>query len=1171
MMKHSMYFLLMTTLSVVGLAGEPDLMARFGRDVRPFLKAYCQPCHNAEKMKSGVRVDHLDGMLKEAQLKLWEHILELVDHGDMPPEESDQPSDRERALIKDWIVEGLHLARTREVATHGTVRRLTVPQYQHALRDLLGVDENFTERLPPDAVSEDGFRNRQDTMLLSPLLLETYFEVAEMMLDRCIVDERERPVIQNFRMSLGKEINPDPLKETLILGASSVLLDNPDFVVTECMPHKSFDFEPFSMQQQFRFVEGYQGNNTVRGWREYNSIYHAVFACMRGSQGYPSGKAFDLVPEGLLLRPAIPSAELFQVESTYGPKANFKVSLRELPDDGRFRITVSAAKYDDAILLGGNAHVIGSGIVVSDLSHGSKTVHVDAAGVYQVEVHRSPPVKPTVPKDDTRLDLALGGYWPMNDQGEDSPFGQALSLEGPDHALVIPASEKLRVGQGNFTVSAWIFPKKLQQGGIVAMGRYGRRGWVFDMPNDRGVLRLETFRDYQKPSGTVQSKAGILRAGQWQHVAAVVERGAQGTRLYVNGYEVASGKIQDADLDDPASDLHIGRVPQANLFDGAIDEVRLHRRALDVSEIQALLAPGMAWIQPPEDGRHPIALRLGDRHFTGVLNQSPFMTVRLAKGPLEVEVQYGGTWSVDRITLAPVKDVESFERFERQAPILGVHLGLRRDCGSTLDPVGIPQAVVASELRKFIFEGSMANFPNPDVERNNVNYIAGLREIGVRSEYTDGRPRSRLLVESVEFEGPFYEAWPPKAHQRIFHSQDPSEVIHEFAERAFRRPLSSAEGAFLMGVYEDAFGRTGDFQQSVRDTLLVILTSPQFLFIIEESKGPESEELTPHELASKLSFFLWNAPPDARLLALASEGRLAGMLDSELERMIRDARFLQCMQPFVSQWLRLEKLDTVETDRKLFPRLTRDTKSQLREEPMYFMTHLVRQNLPLRHLVHSDFIMANEVVAHYYGLGPRAESGFDFQPVRHHDSHLGGLLTQAGILAGLSNGRDANPIKRGAWFARAIIAEPPADPPPNVPALAEDHKNLPLRAQLERHRDQEGCAKCHRGIDPWGLPFEGYDAGGRWKNGPSVDTFSTLPDQTQINDLGALQDYLAADRMDQIAFGFLKHLATYAAGRSLRYNEVEFLRQYALRSNHTGYPVQDLLRFVVHSDIFLKK
>ena len=99
------------------------------------------------------------------------------------------------------------------------------------------------------------------------------------------------------------------------------------------------------------------------------------------------------------------------MESTYGPKANFKVSLRELPDDGRFRVTVSAAQYDDGILLGPDTHAVGSGIEVSGLSHGSKTVRVDAAGVYQVEVHRSPPVESRVPKNDTRLDVALAGHW----------------------------------------------------------------------------------------------------------------------------------------------------------------------------------------------------------------------------------------------------------------------------------------------------------------------------------------------------------------------------------------------------------------------------------------------------------------------------------------------------------------------------------------------------------------------------------------------------------------------------------------------------------------------------------------------------------------------------------------------------------------------------------------
>ena len=83
------------------------------------------------------------------------------------------------------------------------------------------------------------------------------------------------------------------------------------------------------------------------------------------------------------------------------------------------------------------------------------------------------------------------------------------------------------------------------------------------------------------------------------------------------------------------------------------------------------------------------------------------------------------------------------------------------------------------------------------------------------------------------------------------------------------------------------------------------------------------------------------------------------------------------------------------------------------------------------------------------------------------------MLSQAGILSGLSDGREANPVKRGAWLARKIIARPPDDPPPNVPQLKEDDgAKLTLREKLERHRSQKACAKCHAGIDPWGLPFE---------------------------------------------------------------------------------------------------
>ena len=169
-----------------------------------------------------------------------------------------------------------------------------------------------------------------------------------------------------------------------------------------------------------------------------------------------------------------------------------------------------------------------------------------------------------------------------------------------------------------------------------------------------------------------------------------------------------------------------------------------------------------------------------------------------------------------------------------------------------------------------MFEGAIRNFPSPEVEKDNVNYLAGVREIGVRSEYTDGRDMPRLLIRSVEFEGPFYESWPPPSHRNIFvdfaHKKDwpayAREIIRKFATRAYRRPVTAAEESSLMAVYQKSSAAGGNFQESVKDALQVVLTSPQFLFLIENSRTPEPEPLDNYELASKLSYFLWNGPPD---------------------------------------------------------------------------------------------------------------------------------------------------------------------------------------------------------------------------------------------------------------------------------------------------------------------
>jgi hypothetical protein len=1126
----------------------------------------------------------------------------------MPPKGLPQPSSEHRQKMTGWIDRGLEVARLRPAPKNGQVLRLTVSQYRNTLRELLLIDDDLTSALPPDAVSKDGFLNNRDTQQVSPLQMEAFFDIAEKALDRAIVDPTTKPSIQSFRMDLGKGVNPAPLTEKLVLGAGSQLLDNSDVLVTQLTPAKPFPFEPVLMRTEYRFIEGYRGNDTVRGWRDFNSIYHAVFADMRGSGGYPKGAPWSTVSHGLLLRPAIPTEEMFDDDGTYGPKANFKISLRELPESGPFRVTVTAAKYNDGLLLDpGASSQTGAGVVWTP-SEASANVTIPSAGVYQVDVYTAEDQVPA--PDSSRLSEGLAGVWPQatpNVHGSpagrltgaaklnDSPVGKAVLLTGGTDSLLVPRSglptdDARHVGEGDFAVSAWIKPKELTKGALVSLGGPARDlGWYLEMTDARGTLRLQTAGQTDDANATVSSPPGTIRPGVWQHVAAVVRRGRNQTLLFVNGKLVAQASTGAAQFDDPKADLEIGNLAGLRPFEGEIADVRLYRRPLAGSEIQALIQPGKQFVTVAEEPRRrrgqkrpDFALTLGDRQFSGVLRQPAFLVVRLPAGPMSLSARFEGAQELDRIVLTPLspgqKVARQFLTFEKRLPRVGVHLGLRRDCGSTFAPVGQPQTVKGDTLAKYVFEGTIDNFPRPIVEKNNVNYLAGIHEIAVRSEYTDGRDIPRLLIRSVEFEGPYYQAWPPASHKNIFVEFDrkndkqawAQRIVQSFATRAYRRPITAPEEAALMAVYTKAEAAGRSFQDAIKDALLVVLTSPQFLFLTETSATPSPEPLNSFELASKLSYFLWNGPPDRRTLDLASSRQLAKDLVNEMDRMIADARFARFTSEFVSQWLSLDKFQVLEADRKRFPKLTRDTRTALKQEPIEFVQHLIRNNLPVRNLIASDFVVANEAVASYYDLGHKTESGFSFVAFPHGRPELGGVFAQAALMAGLSDGRESNPVKRGAWLARKIIAEPPADPPPNVPALKEDEKGLTLRQRLEQHRSVPACMQCHLQIDPWGVALEEYDAGGRRKP-EQVDAKSTLPDGTEVSGADGLKRYLSEDRLDQVAFSVLKHLATYAAGRSLTYNELDFLKRDSLRLKPTGYRMKDMIQYVVTSKIFLEK
>ena len=1148
----------------------------------------------------GIQVDQLDAKLDDRHIPIWEAVRERIDARTMPPKNAKpQPSDTERERMVKWIDDALAAARSRQVSKNGLIRRLTVAQYRNTLRELLMLEDDVADILPPDAVSKDGFLNNHERLELSPLLTETYFEIAEKALDRVIISPKSKPSIQNFRLDFGSGINRTPVSERLVLGAGSTLLTPEDFTVTQLTAKKPFPFDPFFMRTKYRFIEGYQGNDTVRGWRDFDSIYHAVFADFRGSNGYPKGKAYGTVPEGLLLRPAIPNDELFGADGTYGPKANFKIAVRELPDNGRFRVTVTAAKYDDGLLLDkGATSAEGTGIVVNN---GSALIRTP--GIYQVEVHPASPAVPPTP-DTSKLTEGLAGSFTLDGtldseagtqrfvgkaKSVDSPFGKAATLSSDTDAVTISGADALNVGSGDFTVSAWVKPRG--NGSVISAGGHGAQGWYIDL-EERNTIELVSAGVQGAFNGRVLSQPDAMQRDTWQHLAIVARRGKNETRIYVNGLLVGRGTTGPASLDS-IGDLVLGSAAGAKSFRGEIDEVRIYRRALAEAEVQGLVLPGKSVVQAPQQPRRPqgrsgatrlpdVALKIGDRQFTGSLQQPAFVVVRMAAGATPISAVIDGTLDAAKIVLTPLlathETARRYVAFEKRVPKVGVYLGFRRDCGSSLVAVGEPQPVAGTKLARYTFEGAMRNFPNAEVEKDNVNYLAGVREIGVRSEYTDGRDMPRLLIRSVEFEGPLHETWPPPAYKNIFIASEQKndrpvyarQILRNFARRAYRRPVTTAEEEALVAVYRNSAAAGRTFEESVKDALLVALTSPQFLFLIESSATPEPEPLDNYELASKLSYFLWNSPPDAKTLQLAATGTLRKQLDAETERMIADPKFSRFINEFAAQWLSLDKFQVLEPDRTRFPKLTRETRTQLRQEPIEFLRYLIKENLPAKNLVQSDFIVANETVAGYYDLGDKTESGFRFVAIKPDRPELGGVLTQAAIMAGLSDGRESNPVKRGAWLARKIVAEPPADPPPNVPALKEAEKGLTLRQRLEQHRDVVACRNCHAKIDPWGVALEEFNAGGRLKT-QQTDARSTLPDRTEVSGANDLKRYLANDRIDQVAFSFLKHLAIYASGRSLTYSERNQLKQDGLKLKADSYRMKDLIRYVVNSPMFLEK
>lgn len=467
-----------------------------------------------------------------------------------------------------------------------------------------------------------------------------------------------------------------------------------------------------------------------------------------------------------------------------------------------------------------------------------------------------------------------------------------------------------------------------------------------------------------------------------------------------------------------------------------------------------------------------------------------------------------------------------------------------------------------------------------------------------QTEWIEHDDVPKIVIDSVEFEGPIYKSWPPEHHTRIFLPSAnrengeliyAQEIVGNFMTRAYRRPVEKTEVQSMLRLYTKIRPTSATFDDAIRDTLALVLVSPDFLYLVEPETGDGKAKtaLTDHELASRLSYFLWSTMPDAALFEAASNGELRApkKLATQIDRMLAHEKSWQFVEQFTNQWLDLASVDRVAVNPDYYADWDDIIKPSMQAETRHFFAEILRHDLSTLNFIDSDFAMLNEPMARHYGIknGPRGNA---FERVTlPADSPRGGLMTQASVLLGNSTGEDSHPILRAVWIRERLLNDPPAPPPPNVPPLESEDPNfakLSVRKQLEIHRNDPACDDCHRGIDPWGIALENFNAIGNWrteirrKNGKKfitqpAEAQTELPGGHTIDGVADLQDFLKEHRKDQFARAIVARLTGYALGRNLEFTDESELDALTEQFSEADYQLRPLIYGIANSDLFQTK
>ncbi|MCP4479080.1 MAG: DUF1592 domain-containing protein [Planctomycetaceae bacterium] len=1125
------------------------------KESQPFLASYCFECHDSETREGGVDLEALALKITTVeQAEKWQKVLNVLNSGEMPPEDYEQPDNVEKADFLDNLAQTMVAARKALSDSGGniTMRRLNRREYLNTIEHLLGIKVDVSS-LPADGGS-GSFDTVGASQFISSDQIVQYLKLGQIAIDeaferRAAADQ----VTKTFRLEPEDTVNvrsrkimakQEKTQKRYLLWKAEI--DKIAFLSEneEALAQIREKFKIDDLRNNLRL---YQNTELLKGAPDATK-----FGFVDGNDASFSFRVYDRSYAYMKHYLELPNSDQgTYLKTTWGIQ---RIDLTPDPKDvppGTYKLrirsgTVKGSDSSRHFIEVGHPHRINgqpagfSGKPLASYQVTGTEDHpeiIETTLVIGSNTPRELGIRERQPEDSKRF---LRNEFSKDKQknGYGTPpaiWVDWIELTGPISETAVTESRIVRVE-----------PEK-----------------TINPANEKEIAQTE---ERQNRFGLW--KKGVDEAAKTAENQAIIAEIRKTERLidHPNRFYTYADRLKGTP--DPR-DFGFTDAKKA----AASDPPR--SRSLALHKHYAAL--------PHRDRGTYLKLA----HGTGRIIVPP-KKKELPPGSYTLRVRVGaveGTPTERRFIQVghPQRQIES-----RNWGLEGRAISTHQVSGTIDNPetIEIPLEVTANTIREFAIQEKQPNNGNLKALWDAHNNL--------KNENGYGHPPA-IWIDWVELEGPLHKSTGDsrRIDWWVTNAIDPDEssrarkILQQFAFKAFRGVAAEVEFIDrLTDIFAARLESGESFETAIRLPLSIILASPSFLYLNEPSSANESRQLSDRELAVRMAYFLWSGPPDAELLKLADQNtlHLPETLRQQVDRMIADPRSDEFVSGFVHQWLDMERLDFFQFDVNLHRDFDESTRAATREEVYQSFAHLLRDSTEGRigKLLKSDYVFVNGLLATYYGI--EGVSGDRFQKIKlPADSPRGGLLGMAAIHAMGSDGIESSPVERGAWVLRHLLNDPPPPAPPNVPQISRlNDQVLTTRERLLAHQEEAQCASCHRKIDPIGFGLENFNAAGKWRTTNqaggkgrkgktwTIDASGALYKGPAFDNYQELRDLLVK-REEDFSRGFTEQMIEYALGRPFSFTDEGLANEILVASKNKQFAISEFIHALVQSKQFQSK